>query len=226
MALLTLQVPVFGCPSAPGSGSARLMGPGPSPARCPTAGGWETESRKPSWQADQNQGAGFGTALGRYMLVGTRPHQAKCFYDFFLGSCLLNPKGHANPKEKLWPQVLPGGTVRKGQPSSLNVNGAHLSTNLHPSGLNFTWEGWGLRLTRGTPSDRQVDGASGYGWALSIWSKEVTFPAPGAGVRRTDSDPVCCHKGPGEAQLSSRVRSRRQRRWSSLLPSLGVPSRA
>lgn len=95
------------------------------------------------------------------MFVGTGPHQAKCFYDFFLGSCLLNPKGHANPKEKPWPQVLPGGTVGKGQPSSLNVNGAHLSASLHRSGLSFTWEGWGLRLSRRTPSDRQVDGDQG-----------------------------------------------------------------
>lgn len=71
-----------------------------------------------------------------------------------------------------------------------------------------------------------MDGASGYGWALSIWSKEVTFPVPGAGAKQTDSDPVCCHKGPEEAQLSSGVRSRQQRRRSSLPPSLGVPSKA
>lgn len=146
-----LQVPVVGCRSAPGLGSARLMGPGPSQTRFPIVGGWETESRKPSWQADQNQGAGFGTSLRRYMFAGTWPHQAKCFYDFFLGRCLLNQKEHANPKEKPWPQVLPGGTVRKGQPSSPNVNGAHLSTTLRPSGLNFTREGWGLRLRSQTP---------------------------------------------------------------------------
>lgn len=86
------------------------MGPGPSQTRFPTAGGWETERRKPPWQADQNQGAGLGTSLRRYVFVGTWPRRAKSFYNSFLGSCLPNPKEHANPQEKPWPHVLPGGS--------------------------------------------------------------------------------------------------------------------
>lgn len=75
------------------------MGSGPSQSSFPTAAGWEMESHRPFWQAHRNQGSGFGTSLGRCLFFGPRLRQAKCFYSF-LGSCLLNPKEHANPKEK------------------------------------------------------------------------------------------------------------------------------
>ena len=80
-----------------------------------------------------------------------------------------------------------------------------MSTSLFPSGS--TWEGWGLRLPSQGPSDGWADGASGCGWTLRIWSREVTCSTQGQEQDGQISDCVCCHEGPQEARLSSCVRS-------------------
>lgn len=53
-------------------------------------------------QADQSQDVGLWYISSEVSFAAKRLHRAKHFYDFFLGSCLLNPKEHANPGEATW----------------------------------------------------------------------------------------------------------------------------
>lgn len=97
----SLTVPVLGSPSVLDSGSARLLGPEPSQTGFPVAGEWEMDSGDLLGRQTRTKTLAFGTSLGRFMFVATRPHGAKHSSDFFPGSHLLNPKEHANSKEAM-----------------------------------------------------------------------------------------------------------------------------